>query len=259
MKFKKIIISTFLLMGISAAQAEEVSPYYFDLISINKNTDLASNFINNKIRELGGIERVKEAQKAGDDLSSMVMGYIYMEGHVYEKNIDMAIDILSNAADTGGYSAFLLGKHYLDLDGEFNYSEDIRREGAAMVEFAALHDIAEAEYITGMLFISGEYLPEDRDIGMIHIKSASYKGHAPSRKFLSVIDKLYYQESLDFDKIQKMSTEGNVDAIIELALMYKEGWKVSRDTVKAIRLLEIAYSKGSEKALLLLDKIRATH
>jgi TPR repeat protein len=255
MKIKKVIFSTFLLMGISVAQAEEVSPYYFDLISINKSTELASNFINNKIRDLGGIERVKEAQKAGDDEASMVMGYIYMEGLVYKKNIDMAIDILSDAADTGGYSAFLLGKHYLDLEGEFGYSEDLKKEGAELIEFAALNNIAEAEYLAGMLFISGKYLPEDRDIGMLHLKSASYKGHAPSRKFLSAIDNLYYQKALDFDKIQKMSTEGNVEAIIQLALMYKEGWKVARDTEKAKRLLEVAYSKGSEKALTLLNEI----
>jgi TPR repeat protein len=256
MKFKSILASTFLLVGISTSYAEEVNPYYFDLISINKNTDLASNFINNKIQSLGGIDRVKRGAEAGHDEASMVMGYIYLEGHVFEQNTDKALDILSNAAQKGGYSAFLLGKHYLDMDGEYEYSEAIKKEGAELVEFAALHDIAEAEYLAGMLFIAGQYLPEDRDMGMMHIKSASYKGHSPSRKFLSDIDSLYYQSNLDFDKIQKMATEGNIDAIIELGLMYKEGWKVSRNEVKAKRLLELAYAKGSEKALQLINEMK---
>jgi len=248
MKFRKIIFGTALILSASSVSAESVKPYYFDLISLHEKSSIASNYINNSIRELGGIERVKEAADAGHDKASMIMGYLYLEGHVYEQNTGMALDILRNASHHGGFSAFLLGKHLLDLTGVNDYPESVRKEGAELIESAAMRDIAEAEYIAGMLYINGEYLPEDRDVGMMHIKSASYKGHAPSRKFLTDIDSLYYQSKLDFDKIQKMATEGSVDAIIELSLMYKEGWKVQRDNDKALRLMQIAEAKGSDKA-----------
>ena len=255
MKLKKLFIGTVFLLGVTTASAEDVSPYYFDLIGLKESTEIASNYINNEIKELGGISRVGEAAKAGHDKASMIMGYLYLEGHVYKKNVDLGVEYLSRAASKGGYSAFLLGKHFLDLTGEFGYSESVKRQGASLVESAALSEIAEAEYLAGMLFINGEFLPEDRDLGMMHIKSASYKGHSPSRKFLNGIEKLYYQSQLDFGKIQKMATEGNVEAIIELGLMYKEGWKVVRDEAKAKRLLEVASSRGSEKAAQLLKQL----
>lgn len=256
MNFKHIFASTLFLISVSTVTAEEVNPYYFDLLTLEQQSDLASNFINNKIRDLGGLERVKEAQKAGHDEASMVMGYIYLEGHVFEKDIDRAIDILGNAANKGGFSAFLLGKHYLDLSKEFNYSVAIKKEGAYLIEHAALNGIAEAEFLAGMMFISGDYLPEDRDMGMMHIKSAAYKGHSPSRSFLSDIDRLYYQKDQDYDKIQKHASEGNVEAIIELALLYKEGWKVARNVEKSKRLLSLAKSKGSERAGQLLQNFK---
>lgn len=252
MYLRKIIVGTALMLAVSTANAESVSPYYFDLVNLNNNASIASNFINNQIRELGGIERVREGAKAGHDKSSFVMGYIYLEGHVYNKNVDMAVDILSNASSKSGYSAFLLGKHLLDLTNEYGYSDSVKEEGAALIESAAMSDIAEAEFLAGMLFINGDYLPEDRDMGMMHIRSAAYKGHAPSRAFLSDIERLYYHRSDNFDRIQKMATEGNVEAIIELALMYKEGWRVSRDTDKAKRLLRVASSRGSKNAEQLL-------
>ncbi len=255
MKFKSIFLGTVFLLGVTSASAESVKPYYFDLISINKNSNLASNYINNSIQDLGGIERVKRAAEAGHDEANMIMGYLYLEGHVYKKDVDLALDYLNEGARHGGYSAFLLGKHYLDLEGEYNYPYEIRSEGATLIERAAMSDIAEAEYIAGVLYINGEYLPEDRDVGIMHIKSASYKGHSPSRRFLNDIDALYYQSKLDFDKIQKMATEGNIDATIELALMYKEGWKVRRDNKKAVRLLEIAVAKGSDKAKQILKSL----
>lgn len=256
MKLKKIILGTALFLSVSTANAEGVNPYYFDLVTLNKSSSVASNFINNEIRALGGIERVKEGAEAGHDKASFIMGYIYLEGHVYEKNVDKAVDILERASHHGGYSAYLLGKHFIDLTGEYNYPDSVKNEGGALIESAALSDLAEAEYLAGMLFINGEYLPEDRDLGMMHIKSAAYKGHSPSRAFLSDIESLYYQSQLDFDKVQKMATEGNVDAIIELGLMYKEGWKVRRDEDKAIRLLKVAASKGSQKAEQMIKAIK---
>jgi len=260
MKLTKLLLGTALFLSVHAVQANpsvtSLSADYFDLISLHEDSSVASNFINSKIRDMGGIDRVREAQKAGDDEASMILGYIYLNGHVFEKNVDMAIDILSPASLNGPYSSFILGKHYLDLSGEYHYSDHIKREGAAMIEFAAMHEITEAEFLAGMLFISGDLLPEDRDLGMMHLKSAAYKGHSPSRKFLSNIDAIYYQEKMDFDKVQKMMTEGNLDASVELALMYKEGWKVRRDLNKAVRILKVASAKGSSRAEQILINLK---
>jgi TPR repeat protein len=232
---------------------------YFDLNNMKHDSNVSSNFINQKIKAVGGMDRVYNLASLHDDDSSYVLGYLYLKGHVYERNITKALEYLEPLKFKGPLSSFLLGTHLLDYDNEMGYDMETKKHGAELIAYAGTKGMVEAEYFAAYFYINGIYLVEDRDVAMTLLKSARSKGHIDATKSINSLENIYSLRDVDYDNIQKYAHEGHIDSIIKLSKLYYEGWRVSRDREKAFRLLELAVNKGSKDAMEIKRKWLSNH
>ncbi len=258
MKFSKaILMASTLFLSSQVCSMDYVQ--YFDLNNMKYDSTVSSNYINQKIRSLGGMDRIYNLASINDDDSSYVLGYLYLKGHVYERNVGKAFEYLKPLEFKGVHSSFLLGTHLLDLDGQMGYDFETKKHGAELVAYAGSSGLAEAEYFSAYLYINGIFLVEDRDMALTMLKSARSKGHLDATKSINSLEKIYSLRDKDFDRIQQHAHEGHEGSIIQLSKFYYEGWRVTRDREKAMRLLDLAVNKGNSDAIELKRKWQSKH
>lgn len=237
--------------GLSAMSFDQ----YIDYSTMSHDIPVRLQAINEIIRASGGTDRTIELAKQGQDKPSFAIGSLHLYGHVFEKDIDKAIELLTRGSENGPYSQFELGMYYVDFDNRYGHDLVSKTQGAKLIYQAAEKGLEEAQYIAAKLLIEGQYIVEDRDMALVFLNSAASSSYVPAIKMLQSINELHTEFREDFDKVQRRAAEGHLPSLVRLAQFYHHGWRVTSDKQKAKRLLEYAAINGSEKAAMLLTTL----
>ncbi len=119
------------------------------------------------------------AAEQGSPLAAM---HLAMAEYRQEKNPARALILLEKAADAGNVHARLHLARLLLL-GEQGVSKDTRR-ATDHLRIAAMDGSAEAAYLMGLIYASGEGVPQHSGIALGWFENAAETGYAPARVLL---------------------------------------------------------------------------
>jgi TPR repeat protein len=211
--------------------------------------------VNKAVSYSGGMTRLKQDAMKGDANALYAQGLMYHYGIVKKEDKYKAHDLFEDAAEKGhGQALLALANYRLGLIESGGELTDIH-EGVGMLEASAEAGNPEAQYRVGLMYIEGQYLPEDRDLGLYWITKARDEGFKPAIKVRESILSSSPFKGPSFEYIHQRATEGSPVFLAKLAEFYEEGWIVTKDKEKAIRLLKTAAKGGYQKAHnMLLDR-----
>ena len=194
-------------------------------------------------------------QKDADDLIFYRLGEMLRCGNGCEANLPAAVEMYEKAVEMHNKNAaYRLGMVCLDQDGGFF---DPGR-GLELLQIAAEDNEwgkpnPYAQYYLAKLYLSGEYVPEDRAAGMDYLRKAAEQGYATAEYRLGV--ELLYAEGAVSEQIaeglmwlQKAAEQKNGYAMYLLAKTYIQGRLVPRDITLGMAYLQSAADEGMELA-----------
>ena len=173
---------------------------------------------------------IEKAANAGDAFGHYFQGILLLEGFdqpgdFIPYNEEKGIEHLKSASDAGVLGAILaLGIAY--YEGKFGLDQDIDK-GLEFIHFAASNESAEANFILGTLFQSGQIGKREIGAAAFHYGEAARLGHAEAIKIIDgfgyLLDRAANAHEL-YEKFDK--SDGNT-----LFTPYKDNI-VARDTAQ---------------------------
>lgn len=206
-----------------------------------------------------GIRHLMQSGDLGCDMAFLLLGSIYEEGKVVEKNIDKAIEYYDWAIRFVNTKAMVkMALKYLegkDVEKDIEYALKLLND--AIEEF----DI-EAYYILGKMYLEGEIVKEDINKGIEYLYFAIDNGHVGSMYYLGRYIIEYENETFStndgIEFCEKAAELGSIDAQFYIGARYQEGEYIDKDLDKAIYFLEKASNYGNLEAKVLLSTIYLT-
>ncbi|MEZ9709285.1 tetratricopeptide repeat protein [Vibrio breoganii] len=275
MKLKALILALsvmFSASGFAVIKTEQLPTYNAaPLISdFNAEREYHLRSINGFLARQGGLDRVKKDAANGDASAQFTMYRIFRYGIAHRVDYKMAASLLKQAADQNLATArFDLGMFYMGYHDEHPSSSVIATLlaqeldegvdgyglGYGMIETAALTGNDQAMYVVALHHLTGTYVHEyDLDLAMFWLSRASDKGNLSAQDvrmgLMSNID-IY----ADFNDAQLRVKQGQIGALVDLAMFYYRGLIVQRDVDKARTLLAEATKLGHVEAKSLLDRL----
>jgi|GEM_PF-2788752 len=205
---------------------------------------------NQLIAEQGGMYTIQEDAKKGLPEASFIMGEHYRNGYSFEKDNEKAKHFYFQALK------YKYPKAYYGLGKVFLESKKIqdKQKGVQFIIEAANQGITEAQYMAAILLLNGNYVTKDTDAAMFMLSQSADKGFSPAFDIIDKVLSSIPDFNLDFNEIHNKAIHGNANAMAQLANLYYQGWIVSQDKKKAIRLAKLAAGKGNEQAIFYLKK-----
>lgn len=177
-----------------------------------------------------GFARIEEAAKLGDARAYYVEGLCYLEGIGTDKNTNKAINSFEKGAEKEEVNCMkALGSYHLGENRPFDAVKWYRK--------AAGKNDAEAIFMLGRMYDSGEGVPKDSKVALEHYQRSAKMGCASAQTMMGdLYDQMgnytsaiyWYNQAatkLDVDAIKKLGDyhltgQGGLPADPDLALLY---------------------------------------
>lgn len=125
----------------------------------------------------------KRASAAGDATGMMVLGNLYYTGLGTTKDLERALDYFEQALDADSNNHYVqdqLGMmYYKGEGGEVNF-----RRAAELCKLAANQGQAGCQYYLGLMYVNGEGVTQDIDLGIDWMKRSAAQDFAIARNWL---------------------------------------------------------------------------
>lgn len=209
-------------------------------------------------------EAILKCAADGDRQAVYVVGSMYAQGMLFEKDANKALSYLKTGVDTGdmpskfGYGAILI---------QSGNPEDVQR-GVALIQAAAKADVVEALSLMGTFQTLGWVLPKDETAAakalfrMLTIAPKHEGTFAMWQIALSKAELTPEESAAMLTLMQKHVDAGSVRAMCCMANCYREGKSFEKNLSKAKQYYEMAMDKHCAEAfsgmgMVLLNEIES--
>lgn len=215
---------------------------------------LGAVYTNDKVIERDGTKALEYLEKAAERNNPRAFNYIgilYLNGYGVEQDYDKAMDYFEKSAELGHVDSIMyLGSMFYRGSG---VSQDYEK---AMNFFLLASTMGDAVALNNMgyMYCNGEGTESDVEKGIQYLKDAANAGEFLG---LSIIGAMYYYGDLveqDYDKAMEYfrkaveNGESHGDALNFIGLMYENGDGVETDYQIAFEYYEKAAKLGHETA-----------
>lgn len=238
---------------ITACLDDPIGLYNIGKLLVQEKIKLDDDSINE------GIRCLMRSGDLGCDLAFLLLGSIYEDGKVVEKDIDKVIEYYDWAIRLVNTEAMVkMALKYIegkDVEKDIEYALKLLND--SVEEF----DI-EAYYILGKMYLEGEIVEEDINKGIEYLYFAIDNGHIEAMYYLGRYAIEYENETFStndgIEFCEKAAELGSTEAQIYIGARYQEGQYIDKDLDKAIYYLEKASNYGNLDAKVLLSTIYLT-
>ena len=186
------------------------------------------------------------------------LAMIYLRGYGVEISIERANELLNESAHYGDRDAqFFLGLHYYHGTGL------PRNLDAAKSWFrrAAEQNVAAAMYNLGILYLDPDPTVGDENLAMTWLEKAASAGYPGVELIIAQVNLSHHEDpervALGAQQYIKLAESNNIDAQIQLGMMFTLGEGVTQNFDEGRFWLERAATQGAAQAQLNLGNIYA--
>ena len=200
-----------------------------------------------------GVEQDKEKglywmNRAAEGDSAAVhykIGRLYETGEIYSKDIKKAFEFYLLSAQKGDpYGTVNLSVMYLQGKG---VEKDVE-EGIKWAEKAAKNGFVNAQVNLALLYNSNDKTIQNKEKALYWFGEAAEKGSALAQYEMGKNEVLNKQYDKAFEYFDSAVEGGDTNAMIMLAMMFEQGLGTEKNSEKSLKLLQLAYQKGNQKA-----------
>lgn len=259
---KKTILSLILMASFSGYASD-----YFDKPARNyfpERSEITQS-LNEDIRRLGGIDKIEMLVERKDATSNYIIGQMIRLGIGYEQSAEHAYKYFKVASENGdAKGSYYLGMLVLNEDplislDDNESTEKSIKEGLNLIKLSAEKGYTQGQYLLGKLYIKGYYLPKNYNLAMFWLSKAASHGHdmAYSEKVQLKKNNDKYKRS--FEETRMKMIHGSLDAMVDMAKIYIEGYLLPQDYKKAYELLLSASRLGNNEATSILVQLEESY
>lgn len=185
----------------------------------------------------------------GDGEAAYELAHIFWDGDFVEENDERAQKYFKTAIELGSAAAmFEWGFHFIDDDDEKMVSKAI-----SYIKQAAQSQYPPAETYLGTVYILGDILEQDEQLGLKYLFDAEKHGDPEAKCTLAGMYIDGYLLEQDTEKALKLLDEalemGNDEAKYRMGVLYLDGDVIEKDEKKGLQLIEEAAKNDNPSAL----------
>lgn len=259
---KKTLLSIVLLASTAVSASD-----YFEKPVTNyfPERSVIAEQLNDDIRSLGGFNRIESLSNNKDAKANYIIGQMTRLGIGYKQNAEDAYEYFKIASDNGsGEASYYLGMLVLGEDPLISlpYSsnkKEAEEKGISLIKLSAEKGYMQGQYLLANFYVKGEYVPKNYNLAMFWYSRAATQGHEYAVRERMQLEKNHKKFARDFDRIRMKMHHGSVEAMVEMAKVYIEGYILPKDYKKAYELLLSASRLGSKEATSILLQLEESY